>query len=427
MPITNININDFKKPLGQNRSEHTLFKDTLPIIIQNTLTNLTIRNIDIYDLAGETHNHQAGVKGDRLVMFLNTSSLNSSKDDNGYFAPKGDGVVLYSRTGQALAEWREEDYELNILFDVCHKYDDEHIDMFKYIMEEFDKSVWYIKTLENSWKFAKNKEALTKRLTEKMSQSKQRQIEEDKLTIHTTEKYIIEYRKKLKTFYDTLTQKMRSVEVETENLKNVSSSIIKDLDLIIGHEKVKDLQFKDDKIIVYTNPLYIHSDSGKRYYGGNYRIELKPENAEIYFFGDNERKSYWSSHDPHPHVSGNTGEACLGNVASTIAELSSQMQLYALVLVAIDFLESANTSDWAGKNVVHWDEVDDDGNVIKEAEQDLVECSECGSMEHEDELVSVYDSYDAEEGRLDDARYVCPSCREDYYSWSEDAEEYIRD
>ena len=187
--------------------------------------------------------------------------------------------------------------------------------------------------------------------------------------------------------------------------------------------KVKDVLIQEDKFVVQTDVLYaIASGSGSRYHIGEFNIEINMGNTHIRFHNTtNKRRGYWSM-DSHPHVNGDTGEACLGSVAPTIAELCSQGELYALSLVLIDFLENANTSDSAGRHVVAWDKVDKDGKVIesgrglrdREREEEIHTCDVCD--EEVDETLYGYnvDSDGDLVNRLD----VCAGCAEEYYHFS---------
>src|SRR5690606_9940189 len=123
---------------------------------------------------------------------------------------------------------------------------------------------------------------------------------------------------------------------------------------------------------------------------GSMKIVMNMSNTDVRFYNlDNPRHGYWTNEDPHPHVSGGNNTACLGNVASTIAELCSRNEVYALALMCIDFLENANTTDPAGAKVVNWDEVDEEGNIIRSGEEDDEEnefCDCCQSHHREEDM-----------------------------------------
>lgn len=448
MPINNIVVNNYKKLFGGTKENFEKYERDLKEIVKKQLQSLNIRTVEFFNLDEEKQNYCAGIPNDRLVIFHNATvkgcndvmTLEQPKTINGiennftrFLQAKGtNSIQIKSEHDVVLAEWIEETYEINILFNLLGEYEETALNIFTFIMSEFERLVWLPKTYENSWKYTQNKKALTDKFTHVIKRSKESQLREDKRNVERWEVQIDDYRRQIKNLSDNLIQKRKQILVLEENINDVSTSLIKDLDLIIAHEKVEDLQIKDGLFIINTKPLYIYSDKGKRYYGGKYRIELNPENSDVNFFGDNPRKSYWSSNDPHPHVSGSSGHACLGNVSSTIAELCSQMQIYALVMVCIDFLESANTGDVAGKNVVNWDEVDKDGNIIvkkKVPAPKTIRCHECEEDILEEDVTLVYEEVwidEDENTQYGESRYVCEACMDEYYHFDDEFGEYVR-
>ena len=452
MAINRITINSYKKYLGKNESDHNLFEINLPDIINTALIDADLSKINLYNLKEEYHTFDAGESPSKAVIFAN-GTVNGANEEKiileaplliygvqntftRFLHPLNDGILITSENGINLAEWRESTYELNILFDLFQAYDEDTLQIFRLIMEEFNRLVWFPKTMENSWKFTQSKDRLTGRFIDQMKRNAERQLERDKNDLHGIENNLEEWKRNIKTYSDRASQKRRLIQTEMENVENVSNALITDLDLIIAHPKVKDLHIKDGKFTVHTNPLIIHSDKGKHYLGGSYRIELIPDNADIKFFGspNPHRIGFWSELDPHPHVDGRSGNACLGNISSTLAELCSQMQIYALVLSTIDFLESANTSDVAGAKVKYWTECNEDGSPMEKKggdetiEEDsfeddrLYECDNC--EDRFEDTNEVFDSLD-DNGDPVNGHYVCNTCLEEKYLWHEDAEIYI--
>jgi len=243
-------------------------------------------------------------------------------------------------------------------------------EVFIYIMREFERLVWHPKTLENSWIFSSDKTALTKRFSERMRRQRERTITQDRDNLETAEARINEFKLKIKQNFDKAIRLRRSIVTESNNLNSVSTSLIRDLDLIVGTPNVIDLQIIDDIFHIWTDDIYCYDENGKRYYIGKCRFTINLENTDVRFFNlNNCRRSYWTDNDPHPHVNGENGQACLGSVATTIAELCANSEIYALVLICIDFLENVNISDPAGEKVVNWDEVDAEGNIIVNASE----------------------------------------------------------
>ncbi len=442
--INNITLHPYRLLCGENENEHNKIANVLKAMLKEQL-NTNINQVDIYRMQKTKSAYTAGRTGTRVVILINNTTTDASDDEltlehtiNGIEhthtlrlapSPSEDNVLIISPEGDILAEWIETAHQLNILFDVLNKYSDANLAIFEYLMEEFNQLVWEPKKLENSWLHSKNKQALTKTFTEKIKQNKERRIREDIAAINHYEEEINHIRRNLKQRYDTLLNKRRFVEMEQRNNSDLINSLITDLDLIVNSDKVIDLHIIDNMFHIFTDDIYITSDKGKRYYGGKYEIIISLDSSDVRFKSDNPRHGYWGEHDPHPHVNGNNGEGipCLGSVADAIAELSSQMQLYALVLTCIDFLESANTRDDAGRRITHWDEVDKDGNIIVKATSPNNEnqkyCGICENYYHEDDFHIVFEGID-EDGVYGEA-LVCEDCREMHYQYVGEFGEYV--
>lgn len=432
--IRTMNIHEYKRLMGGSQATHQQWKEFIQGNLSSLLPSLDIEGVDVYNMPAERHNYRAGNE-ERLIIFLNAvGAHDGAVIHEGYLPPHPEHQIIAKDGDIILAQYNPVYNELTILFDVTKTYDTHHRELFTSILRNFEEQVWLPKTYENSWKHTQNKQALASRFTVQIKNQKERAIRDDERRITELEDRIRNYTRELKTFHDQITSKRRFVTTEREAMNNVGASLIKDLDLIIQNPKVSDLYIKDGKFIVHVPKVYAYDKHDKRYYIGNMRIELQPENAMVAFFGDNPRQSYWTHHDPHPHVNGRNGEGCLGNVAGTIAELSSQMQLYPLVLMCIDYLESVNIDDPAGRKVTNWDEVDEDGNIIRmggeEPEEEDMEpsytCSHCGEPQYDENDTMVYDGID-DDDHLYGERYVCPRCLDRHYHYNDDHEEYIAD
>ncbi len=447
--INQIIVHDHKVTMGKNIDEHKKFKGDIVERIFNVLKNSPdIRKIDVYNLNGEFCDYRAGNE-ERIVIYGNASKKGAGEElitldeplkingiDNDFttfLQPNGAGVVITSENGIALAEYFRDTNELFILFNLFKKYEENVLAIFEYILKQWDELVWKKIAFENSWIHASNKEELVKRFKKQMIKQKKEQIEQDREQVKRYEDAIDEYKRKIKQVYDNIIRLRNQIEVEEKNLENADSKLIADLDLIVNHPKVSDLHIKDNEFIVYVPNVYAYDDDENRYYIGNCRIEINLNNADVRFFGDNPRKSHWSSRDPHPHVNGNDGRACLGNVASTIAELASRNEIYALTLVCIDFLESVNTEDPAGRNIKNWDMVDEEGNIIRyggiryggEPEESQIMCYECEEYFDEENIGYAYEYVD-EDGDGIDGRHVCEDCISEYYYYDDEYEVYVR-
>jgi len=443
--IGRINVHDYEVSYGLS-GEHNTIKSILKVIIRDELRSINIENIDLYNLKGREHNVEAGRAGRRLVIYTNGTTLGCAPRvsyDNGaiingkrteyrtFLGTTGneDTVIITSTEGIPLAEYSATKEELNILFDVMYANTSNTQEVFIYIMREFERLVWHPKTLENSWIFSSDKTALTKRFSERMRRQREQAIANDKESLETAEARINEFKLKIKQNFDKAIRLRRSIATESNNLNGVSTSLIRDLDLIVGTPNVIDLQIIDGIFHIWTDDIYCYDENGKRYYIGKCKFTINLENTDVRFFNlNNCRRSYWTEDDPHPHVSGENGQACLGSVASTIAELCANSEFYALVLICIDFLENANISDPAGANVINWDEVDTEGNIIVNASEVNAHtelCEHCelhfreGDM-HGEAYISING-----EGMLINPITICDECRDEHYYYSDHFEAVI--
>lgn len=233
---------------------------------------------------------------------------------------------------------------------------------------------------------------------------------------------------------------LQSVQLQIDGLKskpnNMLDSLIADIDLLVNHAKIEDVEYKDSVFHLHTIELTMF-DGIKEYWLGKMRIEVYLEETMIRFYSkEGGNKGYWTDNDPHPHVNGRDGRACLGNVADTIAELCAQNQLYALGLTAIDFLESVNTHDVAGKKVVNWETVERrtrrlNGEILEDEIDEDSEIFYCTCCEGDaDETFIVYES--AEDGatsqlQLSELTRVCEDCRDEHYVYMDSVDAYLPD
>lgn len=443
MSIRNIVIHDYQAILGKNKDEHHLFQAALPSIIKRSLPDLSVNIIDLYNCNTGFNEFKTGNKN-RLCIFVNSTRIGAPSDlwtleaipinsiDNSlttFYQPRGDGLLI-TNDGQTpiLAEYNESENELFILLDLFREYTDESLKIFEYIISELNRLVFYPKQFENSWHNTANRDVLTARVMATVRTAKESYIRHEQRNLQGIESDIRDYRNSLKSRYDSLAIKRRTIETEQNALNNLSTSFVNDLNIILTLDKVKDVLIIDNCFNILTVPLQITTDKEAVYHGGMYQISIDPSNSTIKFFNNETQQGYWTDHDPHPHVNGDNGEPCLGNIDATVIELCSQMQLYALTTILIDYLESANTGDVAGSKVKNWPLISpspyaDEGKYI---------CELC--HEHTEELRYVYDDIEWHEADDDEEDgynvairelRVCDECRDNEYTFNEEVDEYI--
>jgi hypothetical protein len=138
---------------------------------------------------------------------------------------------------------------------------------------------------------------------------------------------------------------------------------------IAQHPKVTVVGVEDGYFVIHTVDLYMYEPiNKKRYYLGKMKIFLPFVFDEQHYikFGNinNSRNGFWTS-APHPHCSSN-GWACFGNIDIQLLELYAKFQYYDIFMLLLNYLQTANIEDSAGKSITAWDVVDEEGNVIEE-------------------------------------------------------------
>lgn len=457
MSINQIHLGPYPRTFISS-TNHSNLQTNLASIIHNKLTHLNVPIIDIFLLINQFHAHKAGRTNERLVIFINgTEKTNENNQPiimdnnatlfniqtpfNTFLPPTNNGIVIKSNEGIAVAEWIEEYWELNILVDLFNDNVelDKKLNIFACIMEAFNKQVWYLKILENSWKHSNQRDKLYANFYSTLKDHRQHNIESDKRQIQQWESDIRTYQNAIKRVHDQLLHKRHQVIAIDNYLDEIISTLKNDLDILIQNEKITDVHINNEIITVFTEPLRIYASNNKIYQGGRYTININMFTSEILFDSDYKNKSFWSMKDPHPHVDGTTKKACLGNIESTVAELCSQMQLYALVMILIDFLESVNLADVAGKCVVNWPEIDKDGNPVNHDDNDCCnkeeeenddayrDCDCCYEAYHIEDLYEVYEEVEMENNIFQPVclRHVCEDCRDEHYYWCDEFEVYL--
>lgn len=338
--------------------------------------------------------------------------------------------VYLDNNGKIVAYQEEGKQAYYIPFALTGMYEEIAVDIIMHAVDVIvEKGIGEIVN-ENNWVKTKNKQAIVKQITDNFSGSyldKKRRIDD---RIISSENYINEYRNSLKQHYDALTQARKELlSLEHINNEKEIQNFIRGLDQIAEQPRVSNIDIEGELITISVDEVYAYAENRDgdegRYYIGNMRIQININNTDVRFFGDNPRRGYWGV-DPHPHVDGSNGRACLGNVAASIAELCSQKEIYGLFLIAMDFLENANVDDPAGRKIYMWDEVDEDGNIIREGgDEPDWHCENCGAGQYDgDDSYFVYTEYDGEGGATNGEDW-CESCRDEDVTWNDEVEEYV--
>jgi hypothetical protein len=115
-------------------------------------------------------------------------------------------------------------------------------------------------------------------------------------------------------------------------------------------EKIQRVVIDGDFLVAFTDVLYCtNPDTGKVHELGRYKIRMCMDHVDVTFNNLDRRIC-----DRHaPHVS-SAGTPCLGNLAEMLPQLVGEENYEALITVCVQFLESVNTADTWGRDIVCW-------------------------------------------------------------------------
>jgi hypothetical protein len=170
-----------------------------------------------------------------------------------------------------------------------------------------------------------------------------------------------------RTLYERdLVELNRTIEVKEAALDNakrnkttdLSDKYRRDLEAIQRFPKVRLVGVRKGNIEVYTKCIYCLDDRSDKYHRlGEYRILIPLRQTR--HGRDGIRFLNLTEVSPHgyqaPHVF-SEGNACFGTLNNVIPDLISGIDIPPLVSMLIQFLETANTADSAGRNVSMWPE-----------------------------------------------------------------------
>lgn len=217
-------------------------------------------------------------------------------------------------------------------------------------------------------------DSIKNKLTEQFNKSKKEQLEQ-------LDKRLTSLHASINDLQNRLDAKIKE-QLELENkIATVAaeefqySKYIDSLNKITRIRGITDVDVEDTSIInLYTNKLYVNS-MGYRFYVGRFRINVNMSDNSVHIYNLDDtciRTSYWSRGCHHPHVS-STGVPCLGEASSGIIDACKNKRPDIIAIILINYLESVNPNDAAGKYLTNWDVVDENGEVIDFPE----ECKPC--------------------------------------------------
>lgn len=217
-------------------------------------------------------------------------------------------------------------------------------------------------------------ERKTKAFIKRMS-DRERKNKDDRARNLAEKKQSMEYyRKEVRKLALAIQVEEDILNANVNAIDRLEETLNKELEIMKNNKKIESVTINDDGyIIVNTKTIYSNvlgkDKVTRRYRFGEYTVKIDASNGKIRFINKNEsdkRRSCWGNNCNHPHVQDN-GEACLGSASTLIMDCVDRYQWGILADVLVNYLESVNTGDSAGKYFYNWDEVDADG--VKLAEQ----------------------------------------------------------
>lgn len=273
--------------------------------------------------------------------------------DNGFLASRRGIEIEDEETGWDVGELVENN--LYIHHDLCHHGTDQEIEIFRRLCKE-----------------AVEKISLTpaeKKKLQRISREKMQQISRNAYIRECTRRYtetlrhieevVLRGEVEIADLQKELVRSIREV-IEAkrmlEQLNNGSVNEIygKEFDKLLTIEKIHDVSVTNGIINIYTNSLQcLDPRTGILHQIGKFRIELFTEKGYVRWHNLSQKIDGYRAKMNAPHVFPD-GKACLGNIEEIIPDLMGNYEYSALAMVAIQFIESVNVDDSAGKYIDRW-------------------------------------------------------------------------
>lgn len=288
----------------------------------------------------------------------------------------------------------------------------------RHLMERFELVERKEKTMEDKIK------ELNKAFNEIAFKDNKRNLERAKNDVATYKLDINRYQRQLNDLWVSYKNAMNRVKaLSNETEKDYTS----DMEAILNHKYVTSAVARPiGKVVeITTDYIDIYDEKGNRFKGNKYLLSFDFDDMTCYIEGldeDYNRKSYWTSQDPHPHVNGENGEACWGSAGSMLTENMNNYEIYASFIIVLNFLQQVNTDDPAGEYIRNWDCIDDKGNDLDNpygnnyevccicneemSEEDSFYCEDCDDHMCSDHAIWIDGC----------GKYVCENCYENDYN-----------
>lgn len=148
---------------------------------------------------------------------------------------------------------------------------------------------------------------------------------------------------------------LKQLEFERNHNLEDAEHIIKEYEALLSIPKIKRLRMKGTSLEVFTNILYCEDPRTNLVHEiGEFKITIPIDgDGSILWHNLSRQVDAHSAGQMAPHI-WSSGKACEGNMEETFIELISRYEISVLAMLAIEFVESVNTSDSAGQHINKW-------------------------------------------------------------------------
>jgi len=242
---------------------------------------------------------------------------------------------------------------LYIHHDICHHGSKREINMYRRILEEVKNEILASpedREKELIKKLGLNRNTYIDMCSKRMDKDKQNAV-----------KVNVEEKKKIKEYQVKIIESLRSIKRSDSLINNLDGELEKEkshygeeFDKLLSLDKVIGLEVSEKGINVFTDIIYCEDSRNKKIHElGKYKITIPIGNGFILWDNLTRKVNGYQDRMNAPHVFGNR-KACLGSLEEVIPELIATYQFSVIAMLAIQFLESANVEDSAGKFIYKW-------------------------------------------------------------------------
>lgn len=274
------------------------------------------------------------------------------------FAPSGEGVAITDLNSWPIGEFVGNN-NLYIHHDICHLGTDRELEIFRHILQEavVELTIPPKEKAERQKKLAEKKRVRSRQAyVNECSSRLQKSLEElgNKISNGNS---------KVQELQQNIVNAIRSVKESERQLEHLASYRGKthelygqEFDKLLTVKGVRDVNIGSGIITVFTDILNcVDPRSGKQHEIGAFRIEIYADGSDNGVRWYNlTRQVEGHKKDMHaPHIFSD-GKACLGSTQEIFPELIANYEFAAVAMLAIQFVESVNTDDSAGKHIDKW-------------------------------------------------------------------------